>query len=185
MCVREAIANAVAHRDYDREDVEVRVSIFADRFEVQSPGRLPAPLTLETLGEGYALRNRVIAKLLFNIRYIERWNTGILRMRQLMRQHGLPEPIYQEIGRAQGRLSGAGRPHPRSDPRSGRHRSPHVRVNERQVQALALMVNEGREMSDREYREMFDVTYITAFHDLAALIKTGQVRMIGSGRASR
>ncbi len=49
--IREGIANAVAHRDYDRPDVEVRVSIFADRLEVQSPGRLPAPLTLDTLGE--------------------------------------------------------------------------------------------------------------------------------------
>ena len=45
--VREAIANGVAHRDYWRRDVEVRVSIFAGRIEVQSPGRLPAPLTFD------------------------------------------------------------------------------------------------------------------------------------------
>jgi hypothetical protein len=51
--------------------VEVRVSIVADRIEVQSSGRLPAPLTPETLGEKYALRNRVIADLRFSIRQIE------------------------------------------------------------------------------------------------------------------
>jgi ATP-dependent DNA helicase RecG len=184
--VREAIANAVAHRDYDREDVEVRVSIFADRIEVQSPGRLPAPLTLDTLGEEYALRNRVIAELLFNIRYIERWNTGILRMRQLMRQHGLPEPVFQEIGQTfRVTFLGPGDRILDLIPEAGVTDLRALGFNERQVQALALMVNEGRELTNREYREMFGISYMTAFRDLNALVKTGQARVIGSGRASR
>ena len=50
-------------------------------------------------GEGETLEfKRSVAELLFNTRYIERWNPGILRMRQLIRQHGLPEPVFQEIG---------------------------------------------------------------------------------------
>lgn len=184
--VREAIANAVAHRDYDREDVEVRVSIFADRIEVQSPGRLPAPLTLDTLGEEYALRNRVIAELLFNIRYIERWNTGILRMRQLMRAHGLPEPVFQEIGQTF-RVTFPG---PGDDildliPEAGVTDLRALGLNERQVQALALMVNQERELTNREYRELFGISYVTAFRDLTALVEAGQVRTIGSGRARR
>lgn len=184
--VREAIANAVAHRDYDREDVEVRVSIFADRIEVQSPGRLPAPLTLETLGEEYALRNRVIAELLFNIRYIERWNTGILRMRHLMRAHGLPEPVFQEIGQTF-RVIFLG---PGDDildliPEAGVTDLRALGLNERQVQALALMVNEGRELTNREYRELFGISYVTAFRDLAGLVEAGQARIVGSGRARR
>jgi ATP-dependent DNA helicase RecG len=184
--VREAIANAVAHRDYDREDVEVRVSIFADRIEVQSPGRLPAPLTLDTLGEEYALRNRVIAELLFNIRYIERWNTGILRMRQLMRQHGLPEPVFQEIGQTfRVTFLGPGERILDLIPEAGVTDLRALGLNERQVQALVLMVNEGRELTNREYREMFGISYMTAFRDLNALVKTGQAKVIGSGRASR
>lgn len=181
--VREAIANAVAHRDYDREDVEVRVSIFADRIEVQSPGRLPAPLTLGTLGEEYALRNRVIAELLFNIRYIERWNTGILRMRQLMRSHGLPEPVFQQIGQTF-RVTFPG---PDDNilaliPEAGVTDLRALGLNERQVQALALMVNEGQKLTNRQYRDMFGTSHMTAFRDLNQLVETGQARVTGSGR---
>jgi len=183
--VREAIANAVAHRDYDREEVEVRVSIFADRIEVQSPGRLPAPLTLDTLGEEYALRNRVIAEMLFNIRYIERWNTGILRMRQLMRQHGLPEPIFQEIGQTF-RVTFAGPGDHILDliPEAGVTDLRDLGLNERQVQALALMVNEGKELTNRQYREMFGVAKNTALRDLDGLVRTGWVRQVVKGRSS-
>jgi ATP-dependent DNA helicase RecG len=184
--VREAIANAVAHRDYDREDVEVRVSVFADRIEVQSPGRLPAPLTLDTLGEEYALRNRVIAELLFNIRYIERWNTGILRMRQLTRAHGLPEPVFQQIGETfRVTFPGPGDNILDLIPEAGVTDLRALGLNERQVQALALMVNEGQEVTNRQYRDMFGISYVTAFRDLTALVETGQAKLIGSGRASR
>ena len=183
--VREAIANAVAHRDYDREDVEVRVSIFADRIEVQSPGRLPAPLTLDTLGEEYALRNRVIAELLFNIRYIERWNTGILRMRQLMRQHGLPEPIFQEIGQTfRVTFTGPGERILDLIPEAGVTDLRALGLNERQVQALAIMVNEGNELTNRQYREMFGVAKNTALRDLDGLVRTGWVRQVVKGRSS-
>ena len=58
-------------------------------------------------------------------------------------------------------------------------------LNERQVQALALMVNDGRELTNREYREMFGISYVTAFRDLTALVATRQAKMIGSGRSSR
>ncbi len=183
--VREAIANAVAHRDYDREDVEVRVSVFADRIEVQSPGRLPAPLTLDTLGEEYALRNRVIAELLFNIRYIERWNTGIRRMRQLMRAHGLPEPIFQEIGQTfRVTFLGPGDNILDLIPEAGVTDLRALGLNERQVQALALMVNEGRELTNREFREMFGVAKNTALRDLDGLVRTGWVRQVARGRSS-
>jgi ATP-dependent DNA helicase RecG len=181
--VREAIANAVAHRDYDREDVEVRVSIFADRIEVQSPGRLPAPLTLDMLGEEYALRNRVIAELLFNIRYIERWNTGIRRMRQLMRAHGLPEPVFQEVGQTF-RVTFVGPGDRILDliPEAGVTDLRTVGLSQRQIEALRLMLNEGRELNNQMYRELFGVTDRTALRDLTALVATRYVRRIGEGR---
>jgi len=142
--VREAIANAVAHRDYWRRDVEVRVSVFADRIEVTSPGRLPAPLTLGTLGEEYALRNRLIAELLFNIRYIERWNTGILRMRRWMRERGLPEPVFEEIGHTfRVTLHGPGDRILDLIPEEGVTDLRALGLNERQIEALRTMVNEG------------------------------------------
>ena len=184
--IREAIANAVAHRDYWRRDVEVRVSIFADRIEVQSPGRLPAPLTLDTLGEEYALRNRLIAELLFNIRYIERWNTGILRMRRWMREHGLLEPVFEELGQTfRVTFHGPGDRILDLIPEEGVTDLRTLGLNERQVEALRLMVNEGQDMTNRKYREMFGVGNQTAVRELKGLVAKGQARRVGQGRATR
>lgn len=183
--VREAIANAVAHRDYWRYDVEVRVSVFADRIEVQSPGRLPAPLTLDTLGEEYALRNRLIAELLFNIRYIERWNTGILRMRRWMRAHGLPEPIFEEIGHTfRVTFPGPGDRILDLIPEEGVTDLRTLGLNERQMEALRCMVNEGETMTASRYAHMFRVTRRTAQRDLGDLVKKGQVQRVGRGAAT-
>ena len=200
--VREAIANGVAHRDYWRRDVEVRVSIFADRIEVQSPGRLPAPLTVDTLGEEYALRNHLTAELLFNpstssghrIRYIERWNTGIpstgsghrLRMRRWMKEHGLPEPVFEEIGQTfRVTFHGPGDDILDLIPEEGVTDLRVLGLNERQIEALRLMVNEGREMTNREYRERFRVTHTTAHRDVRQLLELGWVRAVGQGRGRK
>ena len=183
--VREAIANAVAHRDYDRTDVEVRVSVFADRIEVQSPGRLPAPLTVDTLGEQYALRNPRIAELLFNIRYIERWNTGIERMRRWMAGHGLPPPTFREVGQTfKVTFTGPGENILDLIPEEGVTDLRALGLNERQVEALRLMVNEGRKLTNRQYRELFDVTDRTALRDLNGLIAVGYVQRTGEGRTA-
>lgn len=184
--IREAIANAVAHRDYWRRDVEVRVSIFADRIEVQSPGRLPAPLTLDTLGEEYALRNHLIAELLFNVRYIERWNTGILRMRRWMKEHGLPEPVFEEIGHIF-RVTFLG---PGDDildliPEEGVTDLRELGLNERQIETLRLMVNERQTFTNRDYRQQFDVSVATATRELGKLVNVGQAARVGQGRSSR
>jgi ATP-dependent DNA helicase RecG len=184
--IREGIANAVAHRDYDRADVEVRVSVFADRIEVQSPGRLPAPLTLDTLGEEYALRNKLIAELLFNIRYIERRNTGIMRMRRWMREHGLPEPVFQEVGQTfKVTFQGPGDHILDLIPEEGVTDLRALGLNERQIEALRLMVNEKRVLTNRDYRELFNVGNQTAARELTRLVEKGQARQVGSGRATK
>jgi ATP-dependent DNA helicase RecG len=141
-------------------------------------------LTLDTLGEEYALRNKLIAELLFNIRYIERWNTGILRMRRWMREHGLPKPVFQEVGQTfKVTFQGPGDHILDLIPEEGVTNLRTLGLNERQIEALRLMVNEGRALTNREYRQLFDVTYITAFRDLSKLVKVGQAKTIGSGRS--
>ena len=183
--VREAIANAVAHRDYDRADVEVRVSVFADRIEVQSPGRLPAPLTVNTLGEEYALRNPRLAELLFNIRYIERWNTGIERMRRWMRGHGLPPPTFQEVGQTfKVTFTGPGENILDLIPEEGVTDLRALGLNERQVEALRLMVNEQKELTNNLYQRLFGVSPRTALRDLAGLVTTGWVRQSGERKGT-
>ncbi len=96
--VREALANAFAHRDWSLEGAKVRLFIFDDRLEISSPGRLPPPITLEGLGYDQFSRNRLIARVLVERGSIEEVGLGIRRMREEMASLGLPEPGFREDG---------------------------------------------------------------------------------------
>ena len=78
--VREAIVNAVAHRDYTSNG-SVQIMLFADRLEVWNPGTLPPSLTLEKLRHphGSVPGNPLLAEPLYLAKYIERMGTGYRR----------------------------------------------------------------------------------------------------------
>jgi len=97
--IREAIANAVAHRDY-RIASTVDIAIFDDRIEIWSPGDLPQGISLEDLHQPHqsVLRNGTIGELLYLVRYIEKWGTGIQNMKDWMVLNGLPKPKYEMMG---------------------------------------------------------------------------------------
>ncbi|GAB4232732.1 MAG: helix-turn-helix domain-containing protein [Deltaproteobacteria bacterium] len=96
--LREAITNAVMHRDWFLEGANVFVEIYTDRIEVVSPGRLPKGMTLADLGTKSVRRNALIADLLHRIGYIEKAGTGIKRIRDEARDGGYPEPVWEANG---------------------------------------------------------------------------------------
>ena len=61
--VFEAVVNAVAHRDYSIRTSAIRLSMFEDRLEIQSPGSLPNSLTIDSMASRQATRNEVIASM--------------------------------------------------------------------------------------------------------------------------
>ncbi len=78
--VREAIVNAVVHRDYAIEGTDIELSIYSDRIEIISPGRLPNTVTVEKMRNGYrSTRNSIIKEVLRDYRYIEATGMGIPR----------------------------------------------------------------------------------------------------------
>lgn len=91
--LREALANALAHRDY-RAASQVRLFVFADRVEVINPGILLNHLTLDSIRiAGISVRrNPILASLLARARRTESVGVGIPEMIAQMRQRGLPEP---------------------------------------------------------------------------------------------
>jgi len=98
--VREALVNAVAHRDYSIAVVDIELSIYEDRLEVISPGHLPNTVTVEKMRAGYrATRNELIKEILRDYRYIEATGLGVPRkIIRGMREHNDTEPdlIEQE-----------------------------------------------------------------------------------------
>ena len=93
--VREAIVNAVAHRDYTGNG-SVQVMLFSDRLEVWNPGTLPPSLTLEKLRHphGSVPGNPLLAEPLYLTKYIERMGTGTGDMITRCRAVGLKEPLF-------------------------------------------------------------------------------------------
>jgi predicted HTH transcriptional regulator len=97
--VREAIVNAVVHADYAQRGSPIRVAIFDDRIEIDSPGLLIPGLTLDDLWRGVSkLRNPVLGRVFHELALIENWGSGIKRMRAECEQAGLPDPVLEEIG---------------------------------------------------------------------------------------
>jgi ATP-dependent DNA helicase RecG len=96
--LREAITNAVMHRDYFEVGANVFVEIYDDRIEISNPGGLPKGLSKEELGTRSVRRNPLIADLLHRIALIEKAGTGIRRMREDARRHKCPEPKFTVNG---------------------------------------------------------------------------------------
>lgn len=96
--VREAVANAIAHRDNTITVTDIELSIYSDRLEVISPGRLPNTVTVEKMRAGYrASRNELIKEVLRDYRYIEATGLGVPRkIVDGMRAHNGTEPDLTE-----------------------------------------------------------------------------------------
>jgi len=96
--LREALTNAVMHRDWFIDGANVFVEIYEDRIEISSPGGLPKGMLPEDLGSKSVRRNPLIADLLHRIAFIEKAGTGIRRMREGAREQGYPEPVFSANG---------------------------------------------------------------------------------------
>jgi ATP-dependent DNA helicase RecG len=92
--VREAIANAVAHRSYELRGMPVRVSMFPDRVEITSPGGLPAPVTVETMRDSFVARNNAVIRALRRYRLAEDSGKGVDLIEDLMRDELLEQPKF-------------------------------------------------------------------------------------------
>jgi ATP-dependent DNA helicase RecG len=181
--VREAIVNAVAHRDYQIRGDEIRILLFRDRLVFYSPGRLPGHVTIENLVHERFSRNEVTVQVLSDLGFIERLGYGIDRMMRQMIEAGLPAPDFKETAAGfQVTLLGAagGFVEERSDPRQWQH----LGLNERQQAALGYMAESGR-ITNREYQELCpEVSPETLRRDLADLVRKNLLLKIGDKRGT-
>ncbi len=180
--VREAIVNAVAHRDYAIRGDGIRVLMFSDHMEIYSPGRLPGHVTLANLLNERFSRNEAIVQVLADLGFVERLGYGIDRMVSAMIDAGLPNPEFEEtVAGFQVVLRGRGEElvSPEQAPRWGnRHLAP------RQERALAY-VSEHGSITNREFRELFpDLSDETIRRELADMVDSGLLVKIGDRKAT-
>lgn len=186
--VREALVNAVAHRDYAARGEGIRLLMFSDRLQVYSPGRLPGHVTLANLlAERYS-RNEAIVQILSDMGFSERLGYGMDRMVRVMREHGLPPPEFNETAagfevtlRNGGEMISAAAPAVSEAP-AVRWRGLHF--NPRQESALQFLTQRGR-ITNSDYQALQpEVSAETLRRDLADLVDQGILLRVGEKRAT-
>lgn len=98
LAIREALCNAICHRDYSTFTASIHLAIYDNRLEVWNNGLLTTYLTFDDLKKRHTShpRNKHIAQVFYLRRYIESWGTGTTRMIALCKENNLPEPTFTE-----------------------------------------------------------------------------------------
>jgi len=177
--IREALVNAVAHRDYRVRGRAIEVRMFADRLEISSPGGLPGFITIDNIVDEHFSRNPRIVNGLFQWGYIEELGLGVDLMIQDMVNAGHPPPQFRALDYAFTVIF-----------ENVHQRQPVVPVavdltmNERQAKALTYLQKNER-ITNRDYQTLCpDVTAETLRLDLVDLVERGVVLKIGEKRGT-
>ncbi len=174
--VREAIINALIHRNYFTSS-DVRVFIFDDRLEVINPGTFPNGITPEK--PRHKAVNEILCSLVYDVGLIEKYGSGIKMMNYLSKEWGNKQPYY-DLHEVETKIVFE----------SQIKESTYVEtmesisgLNSRQKEALRLMKHKGEIFTNKKYREYFNVGRATVNRDLENLLKIGLIDKIGVGKA--
>ncbi|GAB5490355.1 MAG: hypothetical protein Phog2KO_05700 [Phototrophicaceae bacterium] len=175
--VREAIVNAICHRDYRLRGRRIELRMYSDRLEVISPGGLPGFITVENIKDEHFSRNPRIVNGLFQWGYIEELGLGIDRMMEVMEQAGHQPPNFDA------------RPYSFAVTLQNEREKPKQpdwmrNTNHRQAKALQYIRDNGS-ITNREYRSLCDgVSTETLRLDLVDMVEKGILLKVGSKKGT-
>lgn len=160
--VREALLNAIAHKDYSG-GVPIQISAYSDKIIFWNEGQLPENWTVKTLLEKHASRpyNPYIANALFRSGYIESWGRGTIKIIKECKQTGIPEPVFSYD-------SSDISVEFRKDIYNEKYLQS-LDLNERQVKAILFTKDKGK-ITNSEYQTLNNCSRNTASNDLTELV---------------
>ena len=175
--VREALLNAIAHKDYSG-GVPIQISVYSSKIIFWNEGQLPENWTIENLLTKHPSKpyNPDIANALFRSGYIECWGRGTLKMIRECELAELPKPVYFYD------MSGFFVEF-KKDNYNAEYLG-ELGLNERQVDALLYFKVKG-EIVTSEYLKRYNITDRTARRDLTELVEKGLLIREGEKKSSR
>ena len=186
--IREAIVNALAHRDYEDATRHIVVEVFKDRIVISSPGGPPGDTKMAVINRGTAksrARNPLIAQGLRFMQLMEERGTGILRMKAAMLGHGLDEPKLEiDDDYFLVTLPGPGEDLGRIRVPATQDKQSIGHLSERQQKIVQQAVMAGS-VTASWCVENLQVSRNTAFLDIDHLTKIKYLRKIGTGRGTK
>ncbi|MDA2928386.1 putative DNA binding domain-containing protein [Acidobacteria bacterium AH-259-O06] len=173
---REALANAICHRDYTIPGGAVALAMYDDHLEITNPGALHFGITPEKLAKPHESKpwNPIIANVFYRAGIIERWGTGTLNIIDWCEENGNPEPTWQEqAGSVYVKFLPAVLP---DTPEDTGDVGTKLGLSRDQVQIIRNLLNDK---AITDLMELLGRTNRTKFRDqvLNPLIKTGFVEM--------
>jgi len=174
--IREALINALIHRDYFRWNVQTQIKIFDDYIWFYNIGGLPEGITLDQLKEPHSSvpRNPLIVHTFYLAGLIEEMGSGIGRIMEAMKSAGLPEPEFKEE-------MGGFSVYFRKDIYNEENLRK-MGLNERQIKAVMYVKEKGK-ITNKEYRTINGVSDETARLELNDLVKKEIFTSKGKGRS--
>ncbi len=174
--IREALLNAVAHKDYSGSTT-IQIRVYKDKIMIWNEGHLPEDWTINNLINSHSSRpyNPDIANAFFRSGYVESWGRGISKMSELCIAEGLPEPSYLVNGLDFW-----------VEFRKNIYDEAYLKtldLNERLIKAL-LYVKENGKITNSIYREQFNLIDKTAYRDLEILVSKGLLKKVGEKKGA-
>lgn len=169
--LREAIINALAHKDYSGPHIQIKV--YNDRLTFWNSGELPGLLTIEALRKTHSShpRNKKIADVFYKSGLIEAWGSGTMKMIDDCRNVGLPEPIFEE--RDGGILVTFSK-----DVYTEQFLKQHG-LTERQIMGINFIKSNGS-INNARYQQLTGTAKRTVSRDLTELVEKGLIEKSGT-----
>ena len=172
--LREALLNAVAHKDYTGP-YPIQISVYPDKIMMWNYGRLPENWTVEDLLNKHASqpRNPDIATAFFRSGYVESWGKGMDNMKNLCLEAKMPVPQFSCKGNDFWTIF-------RKDIYNKEDLNK-LGLNERQIKAV-LYVKENGKITNKEYQELNNTMDRTSLRDIEELINKDILKREGDGK---
>jgi ATP-dependent DNA helicase RecG len=183
LAIREALVNAISHRDYTNRSATIALAIFDDRLEIWNNGELPPQLNIEDLRKPHQSypRNEEISTIFYKRGWVEGWGTGTVRMIHYCQKNGTPEPEFKEYS---GGFSVIFR---FKEPMSSiAHHVLHYELTSRQDEILKIL-SVGHKMAVRDISSLLEVAPAarTLRDDLARLKELGLIGLEGKAKTAK
>lgn len=180
--IREAIVNAIAHRDYSHfvRGSYIQIRLFADRLEIQSPGGLYGNVTEDTIEHEQSTRNRLLMRMMEDLHLVENRGSGIRSMLEAMRQANLEPPRFQD---RRSSFWVTFRNHTLMSPPAIAWLNQFAGLPLNDHQRLALVfLRHNEQMTNSDYQRLNHVDSVTANRELRGLVQSGLTKQHSTRR---
>ncbi|GHV00146.1 ATP-dependent DNA helicase [Clostridia bacterium] len=173
---REAVLNAIVHKDYSRSNAPIQIKIYDDKVIIHNAGHLPENWTIDNLFQEHASVpfNPNIANAFFMSGLIEAWGRGIEKINSALRKAGLPEAEYSAMGdiitiRLKTSLQGQNGP-----------------VNEplnKTENTIIQLIRQDKGLSKADMADRIGVSLATVKRAVKTLCEKGVIQRVGSDKS--